>query len=445
MTNGKKQPAPCGINGREIVLDLLLEWEREKTFSHKLIRDVLNKYDYLSGQEKAFIKRLSEGTIERQIELDYIIDKVSSVPVRKMKPLIRVLMRMAVYQIFYMDGVPDAAAVSEAVKLAGKRKFQNLKGFVNGVLRNVVKQKETIAYPDQGTEPQKALSVKYSMPLWLIEFWEKQYGREQTEKILKGLLEVRPVTIRFAASVEEAQRREWISQVESMGVTVKKHPKVSYALDLYGAEGVASLPGYEEGIFTVQDASSMLAVEAAEIEPGDLVLDICAAPGGKTMLAAEKVLPGGSVLSRDVSDQKVWQIEENIERMHLSNVKCEVYDATVYDFAMEGKADVVIADVPCSGLGVMGKKRDIKYHVTPEGLQSLLQLQKEIVNNAVKYVKEGGILLYSTCTINKAENEEMAEWICSRFGFRQEHAQQLFPGGGENDGFFFARLRKTKA
>lgn len=441
MTNGKKQLS-SGVNGREIVLDLLMEWEKEKAFSHKLIRDVLDKYDYLSGQEKAFIKRLAEGTIERQIELDYIIDKVSSVPVKKMKPFIRMLMRMSVYQIFYMDSVPDAAVVSEAVKLAGKRKFQNLKGFVNGVLRNIIKQRESIAYPDPNREWAKALSVKYSMPVWLVEYWKDSYGEKQTEKMLQGLIEVRPVTIRFAAHVPEKKREDWIAEVQKSGVKVEKHPKLSYAIDLYGVEGVAALPGYDEGLFAVQDASSMMAVENAGIEPGDFVLDICAAPGGKTMLAAEKVMPQGKVQARDVSGQKVCQIEENIGRMGLANVETMVYDATVRDENMAGKADVVIADVPCSGLGVMGKKRDIKYHVTPEGLESLLKLQKDIVKNAVTYVKDGGILLYSTCTINKKENDEMVQWICREYPFEKETMTQLFPGEDCCDGFFFARLRK---
>lgn len=430
------------VNNREIVLDLLLEWEKEHAFSHQLIRDVLNKYDYLPGQEKAFIKRLAEGTIERQIELDYILNKFSSVPTRKMKPLIRCLMRMTVYQIFYMNAVPDAAAVSEAVKLAGKRKFHNLKGFVNGVLRNVVKQKDTITYPDPKKDPAAFLSVHYSMPLWIVEFWTESYGSQRTEQMLKGLMEARPVTIRLTGSMDEAERQAWIEKVQDMGVKVKQHPKLPYALNLEGAEGVASLPGYHDGKFAVQDASSMLAVEAAQIGPGDFVLDVCAAPGGKTMLAAEKVLPGGRVEARDVSERKTDRITENLERMGLANVSVKVYDASVPDPAMEDTADVVLADVPCSGLGVMGKKRDIKYHVTKESLESLNVLQKAIVTQAASYVKKGGVLLYSTCTVNKQENEDMVDWICTNFPYEAEESRQLFPGIDHCDGFFFARLRK---
>lgn len=430
MTNTK-------ADNREIVLDLLLEWEKGTAFSHQLIRDVLNKYDYLSGQEKAFIKRLSEGTIERQIELDYIINQVSSVPVRKMKPLIRCLLRMSVYQIFYMDSVPDAAAVSEAVRLAGRRKFQNLKGFVNGVLRNVVKKKGDMTYPD--------LSVQYSMPEWLVELWTKSYGKEQTETMLKGLLQVRPVTIRFTGNMSEEERTAWMAEAEGRGVKVTRHPALSYAVNLEGAEGVSSLPGFEEGKFAVQDVSSMLAVEAAQIKPGDFVLDVCAAPGGKTMLAAEKVLPGGRVEARDVSERKTDQIRENVARMRLEHVTVKVYDASMPDPEMTEKADVVLADVPCSGLGVMGKKRDIKYHVSKESIDSLLKLQKAIVAQAVTYVKEGGVLLYSTCTVNPRENEEMVSWICEQFPFAAEESKQLFPGVDDSDGFFFARLRKAKA
>lgn len=443
------------VNTREIVLDLLMEWGKGTVFSHKLIRDVLNKYDYLSGQEKSFIKRLAEGTIERQMELDYIIGQVSSVPMNKMKPLIRSLLRMSVYQIYYMDGVPDAAAVSEAVKLAEKRKFHGLKGFVNGVLRGAAKAKEGLAYPDPEKEPERYLSVRYSMPQWLVQKWMAVYGPEKTEQILAGLLEERPVTLRFA----EDCREKWLQEVEAMGVRVRKHPYLSCAVEVSGAEGVASLPGYWEGMFTVQDVSSMLAVEAAGIQPGDFVLDVCAAPGGKTMFAAQKALPGGRVESWDISQVKAAQMEDNLSRMGLSNVQVKARDASIAEERLMGRADVVLADVPCSGLGVIGRKKDIKYRVNPRQLQELLDLQRAIVTQAASYVKEGGILLYSTCTINRQENEEMVQWICKNFPFQPEDMGdflpeniadesikagwlQLLPGVHDSDGFFFARLRK---
>lgn len=461
-------------NTREIVLDALLELERGNQYSHQLLRAVLDKYDYLPGQEKAFMKRLFEGTIERRIELDYVINLYSSVQVRKMKPLIRCLMRMSVYQILYMDGIPDSAACNEAVKLAGKRKFTNLKGFVNGVLRNIAKKKENIPYPDEEREPVAALSVRYSMPEWIITLWLEEYGREITARLLESLSAIHPVTIRFRAGLDKEAQLGYIATMEKDGVRVSPSPYLSCAWQLENIEGIAALPGYDEGVFAVQDVSSMLAVKAAGITEQDTVIDICAAPGGKSMLAAETA---ARVIARDVSEQKVELMQENFDRVKVENAEAQQWDATVTDESCIESAEVVLMDVPCSGLGVMGKKRDIKYNVTPEGLESIVQLQKAIVRASWQYVKPGGTLLYSTCTIRREENEELVQWICEEFPFepvpleellperlveekketdmlRRKNAGrqlpeeisrcsvQLLPGYMEADGFFFARLRR---
>lgn len=459
-------------NTREIVLDILLELERGSQYSHQLLKAVLDKYNYLPGQEKAFIKRLTEGTLERRLELDYILNQYSSVPVRKMKPLIRCLMRMSVYQILYMDSVPDSAACNEAVKLAGKRKFTNLKGFVNGVLRNIAKNQTAIAYPDEEKNPVEAFSVRYSMPEWLITLWLEEYGREITEKLLKGLLEVHPVSIRFRTGLDKEAQLGYIAQMEKHGACAKASDYLPYAWLLTDIEGIAALPGYQEGIFAVQDVSSMLAVAAAGITAQDTVLDVCAAPGGKSMLAAELA---ARVIARDVSAAKVERMQENFDRMQLTNVTAQQQDASVIEEADIQSADVVLMDVPCSGLGVIGKKRDIKYNVSTESMDSIVQLQKSIIEACWQYVKPGGILLYSTCTIRLEENEEMVQWICENFPFepvdisadiptllakqKQEAAAacesnhkipeeisqcsvQLLPGYMDTDGFFFAKLRR---
>lgn len=435
----------AAVNTREIVLDMLLMVERGEEYSHRIIHSVLDKYDYLSGQEKAFMKRLFEGCIERKEEITFYINHFASIPMHKMKPLIRCLLYMGTYQILYMDSVPDAAAVSEAVKLAGKRKFRNLSGFVNGILRKVAASKKTLPMPDEEKEPALYLSVRYSMPEWLVEHFLTFYSYDDTEKIMDGLLRIRPVCIRFASGLTEEERKGLVQEMEQSGVQVIAHPEVVGACYLKNCENITTLPGFANGAFTVQDASSMLAVAAAGIKPGDFVLDVCAAPGGKSMLAAEYAGADGYVEARDVSGYKVAQIEENIKRMGLLNVSTKIWDARVADETVKERADVVIADVPCSGLGVMGKKRDIKYRQTPETLKEIIQLQKEIAGNAALYVKEGGVLLYSTCTINPAENEEMAEWICREFSFVQETAVQLLPGIQDTDGFFYARLRKGRS
>ena len=427
-------------NAREIVLDTLLEIERNKVYSNQLVKAVLDKYDYLESQDKRFIKRLTEGCIERRIELDYYLNQYASVPVNKMKPLIRCLMRMGVYQILYMDSIPDAAACNEAVKLAVKRKFVNLKGFVNGVLRKIASNKDSLPLPDAEKEPLQYLSVEYSMPEWIVEMWLQEYGKDDTQTILEGLSVIHPVSVRFRTGLTVAERATYIQAWEQMGAVVQESTLLPYVYTLTGVDGISSLKGFEEGVFTVQDASSAWSVEAAKIKVTDICMDICAAPGGKTMLAAEKA---AQVLSRDVSEYKVELIQENCRRMQIEEkVITEVWDATVYDTKKQEYADVVLMDVPCSGLGVMGKKRDIKYHVTPQSLESLTQLQKQIVESSWQYVKKGGILLYSTCTIHKKENQDMVKWICENFPFDLEEDRQFLPGFDQADGFYYARLRR---
>lgn len=443
------------MDTREIVLDILLELEQGKTQSHVLIRSVLDKYDYLPAKEKAFLKRLAEGCIERQLELDYVLNRFSSVPVSRMKPLIRCLVRMGAYQILFMDGIPDSAACNEAVKLAAKRGFGGLKGFVNGLLRSLSRRKGQIPYPDPQEDPLAALSVAYSMPPWLVEIWLADYGRERTQKAFASFQNASPVSIRFSSRLDKAARMEYIARMERAGVRAAPSPYSELCYTLEHVEGVRNLPGYQEGAFAVQDVSSVLAVDAAGIGRDDFVVDICAAPGGKSLYAAEKA---GTVLSRDVSGAKLELMEENRLRMRADCMTLQEWDARTTDEALKGRADVLLMDVPCSGLGLLGKKRDIKYRLTPEGLQELRRLQREIVEGSWQYVKPGGILLYSTCTVRKEENEEMCRWICGQFPFEPEDMAeflprvladrakkgflQLLPGEDACDGFFFARLRR---
>ncbi len=429
-------------NTREIVLDALLEMERSRIYSNQMIKAVLDKYDYLEGQEKRFIKRLAEGCVERRIELDYVLNLYSSVPVNRMKPLIRCLLRMGVYQILYMDSVPDSAACNEAVKLAGKRKFTNLKGFVNGLLRRIISQKGNIPLPDENTDPLQYLSVKYSMPEWILQLWLGEYGREKTQRLLEQLLAIHPVTLRFAEWVDENAREEYLRCWRQRGIRVTPSELLDSACYLEGAEGVAGLEGYAEGAFLVQDVSSMLCVEAAQLQAGDRVMDVCAAPGGKALLAAQKV---AHVLARDLSEQKVERIRESARRKRLEEkLALEVWDATQPQESMAESADVVFMDVPCSGLGVLGKKRDIKYHVTPESLERLLKLLRQIVEGSWQYVRPGGVLMYSTCTIDRQENEEMCSWISGHFPFVLEESRQLLPESTYMDGFFYARFRRKE-
>ncbi|MCM1388051.1 MAG: 16S rRNA (cytosine(967)-C(5))-methyltransferase RsmB [Bacillus sp. (in: Bacteria)] len=447
------------MNTREIILDILLELAKMDSYVNLLLADVLEKYDYLLPKEKAFIKRVTEGTVERRIQIDYILNQVSKTPVEKMKPLIRELLRMSVYQIIFMDAVPDAAVCNEAVRLAKKRRFVSLQGYVNGVLRNISRQKQDIVYPDAEKEPLAYLSVMYSMPQWLTEHFLAAYDKETVEKMLDAFLRRTPVTLRIEESAAEDEREKLFASWREKGVVVERHPYLPYAVTVEKTDGIRHLPGYEEGIFIVQDVSSMLVVEAAGMQKGQTVIDVCASPGGKSLHAASKLEHTGKVLSFDITETKLARMEQNRIRMKKENMETAIADARQYHEKLYQLADVVLADVPCSGLGVIGKKPDIKYHVSEQSLEEILPLQKEILQNAVSYIKPGGVLLYSTCTVNPQENAKTVEWLCDTFSLALEDMSaylpaclkkagksgmiQLLPGIHETDGFFFAKLRKA--
>lgn len=444
------------INERELVLGILLEVLEQGRYSHIVLREVLGKYQYLEKKERAFITRVSEGTIERMLELDYIIDQFSKVKVKKMKPVIRNIMRSAVYQLKYMDNVPDSAVCNEAVKLAVKRGFGTLRGFVNGVLRSIARGLDTVEYPK---EPIKALSVKYSVPEWILQVWKQEYDVETIETMLQAFLKEKPLIARCMDETPEGVER-LKEELESKGVQVNIHPYLPYALELSGINYLDDLESFQEGRFSVQDISSMLVCEIADPKEGDRVIDVCAAPGGKAVHMAEKLNGTGHVEARDLTEYKVELIWDNIDRTGLENIEAVQWDALVLDEAAKESADIVIADLPCSGLGVFGKKTDLKYKTKEESLKELAKLQRNILQNVQSYVKRGGKLIYSTCTINPAENMENVHWLLEQYpefeladirpvlceelreSVQENGCLQFLPGVHKSDGFFIAAFHR---
>lgn len=430
------------VNTRELVLEMLIEIIEKNQYSHLVLRDVLDKYQYLSKQERAFMTRLTEGTLEHLIELDYIIDSFSKTKVRKMKPMIRSILRMSVYQIKYMDSVPDSAVCNEAVKLAKKHGFGQLSGFVNGVLRNISRNISDVRYPDQ-KDMVRFLEVKYSMPQWIVKQWINDYGMEKTEQILKGFDRENPLSIR--TNTLKCTPEELRDKLKAEGVIVEPVKDLDYAFYISGFDYLNGLQSFEDGMFYVQDVSSMMAAELAAPEENDYVIDVCAAPGGKSTHLAEKLKGTGMVEARDLTDYKVDLIRDNIDRHELHNMKAVLMDATSYDEASVNKADVLICDLPCSGLGVLGRKTDIRYKISPEQEKELMELQRQILDTVHQYVKPGGTLVYSTCTIDKMENEDNVRWFADKYkDFVLKEERQLLPGQLGGDGFFLARFIREK-
>ncbi len=474
------------VNTRALVLDILIKVLEKGGYCNVCLKQVLDKYSYLDKRDRAFVSRLALGTVERAVTLDACIETFSSVPMKKMKPVIRNILRMSAYQMYEMSGVTDHSICNEAVKLTQKRGFRNLQGFVNGVLRNMLREATAVL----GERKTWALSPKeiyetlfpvmpeharWGLPMWLYQMLQEQYPTKW-EAILAGFMEHREkgtgihLVRRGESSEVFAQHQLAFSeQLESKGISWQAHPYLPELIYVQGYDRIEQIPGYEEGAFFVQDISSALVGVAAEPLPGFRVCDLCAAPGGKTVHVADTLGDTGTVICGDVSPEKVSRIMENIMRLGLTNVSSQIWDASVFDPEKEEKFDLVLVDAPCSGIGIIGNKPDIKYHLTPEGMEELVTLQGRILQQAAAYVKPGGTLLYSTCTLNRKENEgqvtsfmenhpefeaDVSGMLKAFSGKLQEDIQVkdllvpygvvLLPGVLNSEGFFISRLRKKE-
>lgn len=444
---------------RLLALETLLEAEKQNLFVKDALHRTLTMKQFLSKQDRAFLTRLVSGVTEYRIRLDHILNSFSRTRMEKCKPVIRNLLRMGAYQLAFMDSIPAAAACSESVRLAKKKGFGNLSGFVNGVLRSTARGLDTVEYPQNERE---YLSIWYSVPQWLTDSLIKWYGMERTKAYLEASIKPSGLTIRV--NTAHVTPEELTERLVSSGVEVSPGRYVRDALRLSNINYVNRLPGFREGDFFVQDESSMLVYELAGLErehwEGKLrVIDLCAAPGGKCTHFAQKLGDRVQILAGDLTERKVSLIRENMERLHLTQIEVQSWDAREIHPDLMEWADVVIADLPCSGLGILSKKSDIKYHMGSSQLAELAALQRQILGTAASYVRPGGILLYSTCTVNPSENADNARWFTGQYPFAADPVMdfvpeelrqyvedgnmlKLVPGEAECDGFFIARFRK---
>ncbi len=439
---------------REQILDILMNSEKDESYIQLALKKALKEIDPI---DKNFVTEVVYGTIKHRIKLDYIIDTFSKTPVRKMKPLVRSNLRMAVYQIFYMDKVPDSAAINEAVKIMHNRKIKQLAGFVNANLRNIASNKSAISFPDPQKKPIEYLSVMYSIPIWIIQLWLKEYDFIDTEKICAALNKKAQVTIRINTLL--TTKEKIIRELSDQGIIVQEGQLLEESLYLKNTSDISKISSYNKGMWIVQDESAMLVAHILNPKKGEIVLDMCSAPGGKTTHIAQLMKNEGKLIAFDIHPHKIDLIKQNARRMHLDIIEPRIEDATQYNPSFHEQFDKVLLDAPCLGLGIMKRKPDIRYSKKEEDLVAMTHLQKQMITNAYKYLKPGGILVYSTCSMTKEENQNIALFAEKEFGMQfqditpflpeklKEYVEnkgyiQIHPYMADTDGFFIASLKK---
>ncbi|MGN0628135.1 MAG: 16S rRNA (cytosine(967)-C(5))-methyltransferase RsmB [Oscillospiraceae bacterium] len=402
----------------------------------------------LEHRDRAFASALFYGVLERRITLDYHIKRYSSKPLDKLSPEVLEALRLGFYQLLYMNSVPDNAAVSETVETVKRLGSGKASGFVNGILRSFIRDGKTADFSRMGGA--ERLSAQYSAPLWLCKKWSDEFGPERTEKALAASLGAPPIYLRV--NTTKITAGELAGALEEEGVSAVSCGELTTALAINSA-APQNTKAYKNGMFHVQDISSQLCALAVGAERGERVLDVCAAPGGKTFTVAEIMEGQGEIVSCDLHPKRAGLVKNGAERLGLKNVCAMANDATVFNESL-GRFDRVLCDVPCSGLGVIRRKPEIRYK-KPDEIAKLPQIQFKIASTSAGYLKEGGTLIYSTCTLSKEENENVVKRLMSECGLQAERLPKklqkysedgfsvtLLPGEINSDGFYFAKLRK---
>jgi len=390
------------ITARQVAFLTLLKIEKDKAYSNIALDSAVKAYS-LDSTDCAFISRLVYGVTERKITLDYIFSKFLKQPIKKLKPEVLVILRLGTYQLLYMDKIPVSAAVNESVLLAKNNKCEFASGMVNAVLRKVSENGTTLLDSLSGDE---RLSVLYSAPIELVKFLKYHYNEENAENILKSALIPKEITIRV--NTLKINEDELIEVLKKENITAKR-TFLKNALILNSKGAVYDSDAYKNGLFYVEDISSQICVSELGLRENDRFIDICSAPGGKSFTASQYMNDKGEIYSCDIHEHRVELIRSGAERLGIKSIRPTVNDATVFNGEF-GNADCVLCDVPCSGLGIIGKKPEIKYK-SLDDTKELIPIQKQILSVASRYVKSGGTLVYSTCSINPNENRKVCDWF----------------------------------
>ena len=442
------------MKARELALKVLIDIEENGNYSNIAINKHFKNIN-LNNKDRGLATELIYGVLENKYYLDYIIDKLSKIKCKKINIYVKILLRMGIYQILLLNSISDYAAVNETVSLV-KKYDKRSSGFVNAILRNVVRQKSTIGEVDIKDDKIMYLATKYSYNPWIIKNWLNNFKEEFTEDLLEANSEKPSLYIR--TNTLKISRNELLDKLKSEGIECNIVPTIDEAIRVENLKNIENNQLFKDGLFVVQDISSMIVGKVMNPKENSKVLDVCSAPGGKTTHLATLMNNTGKVVSRDIFDHKLKLIQSNVNRLGLTNVDIENFDASILDKNSIDKFDYVLADVPCSGLGIIRRKPEIKYKEKAE-IKDLPKIQKNILENASKYVKLGGTLIYSTCTIQDNENIEVVnEFLDNNKNFKlvpidevnidldnQENGYlKIYPNIHDIDGFFIAKLERVR-
>ena len=436
-------------NARKLVVRLLSKMDSNQSYSNILLSDALKRSD-LSEQDKKFASALFYGVIERKLTLDEIINDLSDSKNKKIGIDVRNVLRIGIYQLLYMDSVPDNAAVDECVKIAKNSRNTAVSGFVNALLREFIRKDKALPKRKERTEQ---LSMEYSCPVWLVKKWMSEYGEAVCLDMLKTSIGLAPTTVRINTVFSPI--RDTLDMLSDANIRFEKQNILADCFNVYLSGSIENSLAYKNGRLHVQDLASQFCAAALDAQENDTVLDMCSAPGGKAFTIAEIMKNKGRVLAFDLHMNRVKLIGSGAKRLGLSCITAGTNDAKSFNDSLPS-ADRVLCDVPCSGLGVIRRKPEIKYK-EPADFERLPEIQYDILETSSKYVKTGGVLVYSTCTLSRAENDDVVDRFLKQnsefdscelgesFGEdRHKSRITLTPAKYGSDGFFIAKFKRVR-
>ena len=443
---------------RTICLDILNRQGNPDAHADDLLTDSFKRYRHLTPLDRAFLTELTYGVLRWREKLDWAIRQFSNIAFEKIEPEIVNLLRLGLYQIYFMSRTPTSAAVNESVEMAKKFRGRGVAGFVNAILRSVLRQGKEIPYPDFDQDPALHISVVHSHPLWLVQRWIKEMGAEESVRVCESNNRISPLTLR--SNTLKTNRQDLILKLKEQGLTPLPTLFSEDGIRLKDPPPTSELPFWKEGLYLIQDEASQLVTSILDPKPGERILDACAAPGGKATHIAQRMRDEGEILAIDLRREKLGRIEEGCRRLGIKMVKAKTGDAARPLPFLEGmEFDRVLADVPCSGFGTLRKNPDLKWKRREKDVDRLSGLQSSILENVSRYLKRGGILVYSTCTVFREENEAVVEkFLAGHPEFRLDEMEQVLPKRYASliekgyfkaiysqegmDGFFAARLSR---